>query len=69
MFDICKEATKKFNFSCSGENSCCDRKTVGDVEYLLVGQNMYKTTYFGCKDECIYRRWGTINIHLEEEGT
>jgi hypothetical protein len=49
MFDICKEATKKFNFSCSGENSCCDRKTVGDVDYLLVGQNMYKTTYFGCR--------------------
>jgi hypothetical protein len=56
MFDICKEATKKFNFSCSGENPCCDRKTAGDVEYLLVGQNMYKTTYFDCKDECIYRR-------------
>jgi hypothetical protein len=39
-----------------GVKACCDNKTVGDVEYLLVGQDSAWTGYYGCKDDCIYRR-------------
>jgi hypothetical protein len=36
--------------------ACCDSKTVGDVVYLLDGMDSVWTGYYGCKDECIYRR-------------
>ncbi len=36
--------------------ACCDEKTVGDVEYLLDGMDSVWTGYYGCKDDCIYRR-------------
>ena len=47
---------------CSGVKACCKTKTVGDVEYILVGENKYTTVDFECKDACIYRRWATINF-------
>ncbi len=36
--------------------ACCDEKTVGDVVYLLDGRDNAWTGYYGCKDDCIYRR-------------
>jgi hypothetical protein len=46
---------RPFYFLFSGDN-CCANKTVGDVKYYLDSKDLFRTRYYGCKDECIYRR-------------
>ncbi len=44
-----------------GEETCCQVKTVGGVEYELVDLDTGRTKYYGCKDGCIYERWHNID--------
>ncbi len=44
--------------------ACCDSKTVGDVVYLLDGRDNASTGYYGCKDDCIYRRQEIKDIFI-----
>jgi hypothetical protein len=52
--DVVRRAT--FYFLLGEAEPCCANKTVGNVNYNLESQDLSRTKYYGCKDDCIYRR-------------
>jgi hypothetical protein len=52
--NVVRRAT--FYFLLGEAEPCCANKTVGDVNYNLESQDLSRTKYYGCKDDCIYRR-------------